>query len=100
MYNAAVKDRAFTYAWFFLFFLVHIAFCIWAAVSPPLIYKKDWGHAGFITGISAFGDSVFVGVLYMVGGGVWALEALWSIWVLKTVQWPCLAAGICHAPIY
>ena len=91
VYNAAIKDRAFTYAWFFLFFLIHIAFCIWAAVSPPLIYKEDWGHAGFITGISAFNNSngktsIFVGVCYMVGGGLWSLEALWSVWVLKVVS--------------
>jgi hypothetical protein len=28
VYNAAIKDRAFTYAIFFLFFCVHIIFCI------------------------------------------------------------------------
>lgn len=85
VYNASRNDRAFTYAWFFLTFLVHIAFCVWASVSPPLIYKNDWGHAGFITGIGAFDSSNFVGVVYMIGGSLWALEAVWSIWVIKTV---------------
>ena len=89
LYNAAIKDRALTYAWFFLIYLIHIAFCVWAAVSPPLIYKNDWGHSGFITGIGAFDKSTFVGVVYMIGGGLWSLEALWSIWVLKTVRMPC-----------
>ena len=32
LYNAAKKDAAFTYAWFFLAYLVHIFWCIWSAV--------------------------------------------------------------------
>lgn len=93
LYNASKNDRALTYAWFFLMYLVHIAFCTWAAISPPLIYSHDWGHAGFITGIDAFDDSTFVGVVYMIGGGLWAIEVLWSIWVLKVVG--TLSPGSC-----
>ena len=36
LYNAAKKDAAFTYAWFFLAYLVHIFWCIWSAVCAPL----------------------------------------------------------------
>ena len=36
LYNAAKKDAAFTYAWFFLGYLVHIFWCIWSAVCAPL----------------------------------------------------------------
>ena len=36
LYNAAKKDAAFTYAWFFLAYLVHIFWCIWSAVCAPI----------------------------------------------------------------
>jgi len=85
LYNAAIKDRAVTYAWFFLMYLIHIAFCIWSAVSPPLPGANDWSHTGFIACIKAFHASKFVGVVYTIGGVFWALESLWSLWVLKTV---------------
>lgn len=85
LYNAAIKDRAVTYAWFFLMYLIHIAFCIWSTVSPPLPGANDWSHTGFIACIKAFHASKFVGVLYTIGGVLWALESLWSLWVLKTV---------------
>ena len=71
-------------------YLIHIAFCIWSAVSPPLPGANDWSHTGFIACIKAFHASKFVGVLYTIGGVFWALESLWSFWVLKTVR-GCLA---------
>ena len=42
LYNAAKKDAAFTYAWFFLAYLVHIFWCIWSAVCafPPLLRPR------------------------------------------------------------
>ena len=86
LYNAAIKDRAVTYAWFFIAYLIHIAFCIWSAVSPPLPGANDWSHTGFIACIKAFDASKFVGVLYTIGGVLWALESLWSFWVLKVVR--------------
>ena len=86
LYNAAIKDRAFTYAWFFLFYLVHIGWCIWAAVSPPIPFGfSKWALAGYVAGIKAFGPSIFVGVVFVVGASFWALEALWSFWVLQKV---------------
>ena len=51
VYNAAIKDRAFTYAIFFVFFCIHIIFCVWSAISPPLPFSNDWSHTGFICGI-------------------------------------------------
>ena len=41
VYNAAIKDRAFTYAIFFMFFFIHIIFCVWSAISPPLPFSND-----------------------------------------------------------
>ena len=36
LYNAAKKDAAFTYAWFFLAYLIHIIWCIWSAICASL----------------------------------------------------------------
>ena len=86
VYNATIKDRAFTYAIFFLFFSVHIIFCVWSAISPPLPFSNDWSHTGFICGIKAFGSNTFTGIIYVIGGSLWTLESLWSLWCLKGVR--------------
>ena len=86
IYNLAIRDRALVYAWFFLMFGIHIAFCIWSAVSPPLPFTNDWSHTGFVTSIKAFTPSTFVGVVYIIGGVFWSLESLWSFWALKGVR--------------
>jgi len=88
IYNLAQKDRALWYAWFFLAFAVHIAFCIWSAISPPLPFTNDWSHTGFVTCIKAFDANTFVGVVYVIGGVLWSLESLWSLWAMKTVNPP------------
>ena len=88
IYNLAQKDRALWYAWFFLMFAVHIAFCIWSAVSPPLPFINDWSHTGFVTSVKAFGNNTFVGVVYVIGGALWSLESLWSIWAMISVSQP------------
>lgn len=90
LYNAAIKDKALTYAWFFIFYLIHIAFCVWSAISPPLPGANDWSHTGFIACLKAFKASKFVGVLYAIGGALWTIESLWSLWVMKTVTFFCL----------
>ena len=75
IYNVAIRDRALVYAWFFLMFAVHIAFCIWSAISPPLPFTNDWSHAGFVTCVKAFDKNTFVGVVYVIGGVLWSLES-------------------------
>ena len=86
VYNAAIKDRAFTYAIFFLFFCIHIIFCIWSAISPPLPFSNDWSHTGFMSAIKAFGSNTFTGVIFIIGACFWTLETLWSLWCLKMVR--------------
>lgn len=86
VYNAAIKDKAFAYAIFFLFFCVHIIFCVWSAISPPLPFSNDWSHTGFICGIKAFGSNTFTGIVYVIGGALWTLESLWSMWCIKSVR--------------
>ena len=95
VYNAAIKDRAFTYAIFFMFFFVHVVFCVWSAISPPLPFSNDWSHTGFMCAIKAFGSNTFVGVIFIIGACFWTLETLWSLWCLKMVRRPAL-----HGPLH
>jgi magnesium-transporting ATPase (P-type) len=39
LYRAFRKDSALNFGWFFMFYMVHIAFCIVAAVAPPIFFK-------------------------------------------------------------
>lgn len=85
LYTASIKDAAFTYAWFFLAYLIHIFWCIWSAVSPPILFNK-WSYCGWITAIvAALPQHKVVGIVYIVGAIMWSAEALLSIWVLKDV---------------
>ncbi len=36
LYNACQKDRALTYFFFFIFYSVHVSWCVWAFLSPPI----------------------------------------------------------------
>lgn len=85
LYNAAKKDAAFTYAWFFLAYMVHIIWCIWSAISPPILFNR-WSYAGWLTAIiTALPENSIVGIFYIVGASLWTLEAALSIWVVQLV---------------
>ena len=50
--------------------------CAWAAVSPPIPFGfSKWALAGYVAGIKAFGDSVFVGVV-RAAPGAWPVLCL------------------------
>nr|GLL44504.1 secretory carrier-associated membrane protein 4-like [Ipomoea trifida] len=39
LYNAMRTDSALKFGWFFLFYLLHIGFCIFAAIAPPIVFN-------------------------------------------------------------
>ncbi|XP_020405322.1 secretory carrier-associated membrane protein 2 isoform X1 [Zea mays] len=39
LYNAMRTESALKFGWFFLFYLLHILFCVWSAVAPPFPFK-------------------------------------------------------------
>ncbi|THG02130.1 hypothetical protein TEA_020162 [Camellia sinensis var. sinensis] len=39
LYRAMRTDSALKFGWFFLSYALHIAFCVFAAVAPPIIFK-------------------------------------------------------------
>uniref|UniRef100_A0A5B6ZGI3 Secretory carrier-associated membrane protein n=1 Tax=Davidia involucrata TaxID=16924 RepID=A0A5B6ZGI3_DAVIN len=84
LYRAMRTDSALKFGWFFLFYLLHIGFCILAAVAPPIIFKGK-SLAGILAAIDVLGDHALVGIFYFIGFGLFCVESLLSIWVIQQV---------------
>ncbi|KAI5072719.1 hypothetical protein GOP47_0012825 [Adiantum capillus-veneris] len=84
LYRAMRTESALKFGWFFLFYLLHLCFIIFAAVAPPVVFKGK-SLAGILPAIDLFSDSTLVGIFYIVGTVCFVLEALLSLWVLKQV---------------
>ncbi|XP_016201199.1 secretory carrier-associated membrane protein 4 isoform X1 [Arachis ipaensis] len=84
LYRAMSTDSALKFGWFFLFYLIHIAFCIFAAIAPPVVFHGK-SLTGILAAIDVFSDHVLVGIFYLVGFGLFCLEALLSLWVLQKI---------------
>ncbi|KAG5047492.1 hypothetical protein JHK86_016898 [Glycine max] len=63
---------------------LHIAFCILAAVAPPIIFKGK-SLTGILAAIDVLGDNALVGIFYFIGFGLFCLESVLSIWVIQQV---------------
>ncbi|KAF7809451.1 secretory carrier-associated membrane protein 4 [Senna tora] len=84
LYRAVRTDSALKFGWFFLIYLLHIAFCVFAAIAPPVVFNGK-SLTGILAAIDVFSDHVFVGIFYLVGFGLFCLETLLSFWVLQKV---------------
>lgn len=84
LYRAMRNDSALRFGWFFLFYLVHIAFCVYAAVSPSILFVGK-SLTGIFPAISLIGKSVIVGIFYFLGFAIFCLESLLSMWVIQRV---------------
>ncbi|GMJ09870.1 Secretory carrier membrane protein 3 [Hibiscus trionum] len=84
LYRAMRTDSSFNFGWFFLFYLFHIAFCIFAAVAPPFLF--EWNSlAGIMPAIRLFSYSTLAGIFYFIGFAFFCLESLLSIWVIQQI---------------
>ncbi|KAK8457467.1 hypothetical protein SEVIR_3G192300v4 [Setaria viridis] len=84
LYNAMRTESALKFGWFFLFYMIHIIFCVWAAVAPPFPFKGK-SLAGILPAIDVISKSAIVGIFYFVGFGLFCLESLLSIAVIQQV---------------
>lgn len=85
IYRASIKDSAFGYGLFFLFFsTAHLIFTGWSAVGPPIL--NSWSHTGFWIAIQDVRtENEGLSIVYYIGAALWSLEFLWSFWTLKKV---------------
>ncbi|CAL5359469.1 unnamed protein product [Camellia sinensis] len=84
LYRAMRTDSALKFGWFFLFYLLHICFCIFAAIAPPIVFHGE-SLTGILAAISVFSDHVLVGIFYLIGFALFCLETLLSLWVLQKI---------------
>jgi len=84
LYRAFRNESALKFGWFFLFYLLHIGFCILAAVAPPIVFKGK-SLTGILAAIDVLGDHALIGIFYFIGFGLFCVETLISIWVIQQV---------------
>uniref|UniRef100_A0A6N2K4K4 Secretory carrier-associated membrane protein n=1 Tax=Salix viminalis TaxID=40686 RepID=A0A6N2K4K4_SALVM len=77
-------DSALKFSWFFLFYLIHIGFCIFAAIAPPIFFHGK-SLTGILPAVDVISGHLLVGIFYLVGFGLFCLEALLSLWVLQKI---------------
>lgn len=84
LYRAFRTDSAISFGRFFLFYLLHIGFCILAAVAPPIVFKGK-SLAGILPAIDVLNRHALVGIFYFIGFGLFCLESVVSVWVIQQV---------------
>ncbi|XVF44436.1 hypothetical protein PTKIN_Ptkin02bG0119900 [Pterospermum kingtungense] len=84
LYRAMRTDSALKFGWFFLFYLLHIGFCIFSTVAPPIIFKGK-SLAGILPAIDLLSGNALVGTFYFIGAACFCAESLLSIWVIQQI---------------
>ncbi|XP_074566263.1 secretory carrier-associated membrane protein 3-like [Curcuma longa] len=84
LYRAMRTESALNFGWFFLFYLLHIGFVIYAAVAPPIIFKGK-SLTGILPAVDIISEHALVGIFYFIGFGMFCLESLLSVWVIQQV---------------
>ncbi|KAL1215938.1 Secretory carrier-associated membrane protein 3 [Cardamine amara subsp. amara] len=84
LYRAFRTDSALSFGWFFLFYMLHILFCVFAAVAPPVVFKGK-SLAGILPAIDVLSSQALVGIFYFIGFAFFCLESVVSIWVIQQV---------------
>ncbi|EOY28366.1 Secretory carrier-associated membrane protein 1 isoform 1 [Theobroma cacao] len=97
LYRAFRKESALRFGWFFLFYLLHIGFCIFAAVAPPIVFRGK-SLTGILPAVDLIDGHALVGqklitccvkwdswIFYFVGFALFCVESVVSIWVMQQV---------------
>ncbi|XP_019416253.1 PREDICTED: secretory carrier-associated membrane protein 1-like [Lupinus angustifolius] len=84
LYRASRTDSALKFGMFFLSYGVHIAFCVFAAVAPPIVFKGK-SLTGILPALEVLIDNTLVGIFYFIGFGFFCIESLLSLWVIQEV---------------
>ncbi|CAA7020380.1 unnamed protein product [Microthlaspi erraticum] len=84
LYRAMTTNSAFSFGGFFFFYLIHIGFCIFAAIAPPIVFRGQ-SLTGVLAAIDVISASLLAGIFYFIGVGLFCLESLLSLWVLQKI---------------
>ncbi|KAL6136773.1 hypothetical protein ACLB2K_062068 [Fragaria x ananassa] len=83
LYRAMRTDSALSFAGFFLSYCLHIGFCVFCSISPPVLWSGAT-IAGIIPAV-VYARNLFVQMFYFIGFGLYVCETLLCLWVLKQV---------------
>ncbi|OMO65073.1 Secretory carrier membrane protein [Corchorus olitorius] len=84
LYRAFRTESALKFGWFFMFYLLHIAFVIFSAVAPPVVFRGK-SLTGILPAVDLVGKNALVGIFYFIGFGLFCVESVVSIWVIQQV---------------
>lgn len=89
LYNACKNDSALMFAWFFLVYMFHILFCLYAMIAPSGLFgTATYSLAGIMSMISAFDEGENGGALggvYAFGFVLFAMEVMLSTYAMRLV---------------
>ncbi|EEF40906.1 secretory carrier membrane protein, putative [Ricinus communis] len=75
------EKKRLTFKWFLVFYLFHLAFCLFASISPI----EGRSLTGVLSAMAVSSDHGFARVLYFVGFVLFSYEYALSFWVMLSV---------------
>ncbi|XP_022969202.1 secretory carrier-associated membrane protein 1-like [Cucurbita maxima] len=84
LYRATRTDSALKFGWFFLVYSIHIGFCVFSSIAPPIIFRGK-SLTGILPAIDLLSTNAVVGTFYFIGFAFFCIESLISIWVIQQV---------------
>jgi hypothetical protein len=86
LYIAAKNDSAMNYFWFFIVYLAHIAFCMYAFIAPTSAFSTPtYSLAGIMSTSAAMEANKGTGGVYAFGVCLFALTLIVSINAIRMV---------------
>ncbi len=86
VYNTFKSDRAFGFLWFFLMFLLHIGFVIFAALAPPGFFgAQQWATCGLLNLTEALNSHKIIGVMHAIVMSMLMADAVLSVVCIRMV---------------
>jgi hypothetical protein len=55
-------------------------------MAGPQLGAASWSFAGWLTAFPGFGESTFIGTVYIVGAAVWSILSVYTLWCMKDVS--------------
>jgi secretory carrier-associated membrane protein len=92
LYMAAKNDSGLKFGWFFLMYLGHLAFMVYACISPSGTAGDRWSLAGVMVLKDALKEDKVLGGFYALAFSLFVADAILSIVAMRLV-WTSFRAG-------
>lgn len=98
LYNAAKRDSALLFGWFFLMYLGHIVFCFYAMIAPSNAFgSPTYSLTGIMSMIAAFEEkdahADALGGIYVFGFILFTVELVLSVYTMRIVYMAFRGSG-------